>query len=258
MGSECLDYIIGDKTVIPETSKTYFQEKVVYLPNSYMVDDSSRKPSLTEFKRADFNLPENGVVFCCFNNSYKFNKKTISSWSRIMLQVDGSVLWLSKNNSTFQKNILKHFSSLKIDEDRVIFADRIDSMGDHLARYRLADLFLDTLPFNAHTTAVDALKSGVPVLTLLGRSFAGRVGASLLNALDLTELITHTGVQYENLAVELGNNRDKLYFLKEKLRENLISMPLFNTQLFTKHIETAYIKMYARYQSDLPPEHLYI
>ena len=180
MGSECIDYIIGDQTVIPETSKPYFQEKVVYLPNSYMIDDSSRKPSSAEFKRADFNLPENRVVFCCFNNSYKFNKKTISSWARIMLQVDGSVLWISKNNSSFQKNILKEFSNLNIDEDRIIFADRLDSLGDHLARYRLADLFLDTVPFNAHTTAIDALKSGVPVLTLLRRSFAGRVGGSLL------------------------------------------------------------------------------
>jgi len=258
MGADFIDYIIADKIVIPQSSQIFYSEKIAYLPNSYMVDDSSRQASSKEFKRSDFDLPEHGVVFCCFNNSYKFNERILAGWANILSKVSNSVLWISENNELFRKNILREFAKLNINKDRIIFAGRLDSLEDHLARYRLADLFLDTQPFNAHTTAVDALKSGVPVLTLLGKTFAGRVAASLLNAIELPELITTTQEEYEALAIDLGNNPAKLRNLKERLKKNTSTTPLFNTQLFTKNIEAAYSKMYDRYQADLPPEHFYI
>jgi len=258
LGADYFDYLIADSTLIPKPDQQFYAEKIVYLPNSYMVDDSKRLPSGRAFSKAELNIPEDKFVFCCFNNSYKLNEVTLDSWAKIISKVPNSVLWVSENDAEFRRNLLKAFSNRGIDPNRIIFAERINLMEDHLARYQIADLFLDTRPFNAHTTAVDALKSGVPVITLLGKSFAGRVGASLLKAIDLGELITTTEDQYETLAVELGNNQDKLYLLKEKLKENLISKPLFNTQLFTRHIETAYLKMYKRYQEDLPPDHIYI
>lgn len=258
LGADYFDYIIADPTLITKSDQQFYSEKIVYLPNSYMVDDSRRLASGKSFGRAELNLPENKFIFCCFNNSYKFNGITLDSWARILSKVPNSALWISENNPAFRRNLLTEFSNRGIYSSRIIFAEKMDVMGDHLARYKVADLFLDTLPFNAHTTAIDALKSGVPVLTLLGKSFAGRVGASLLNAVDLTELITNSRNQYEAIAIELGNNPDKLHSLKKKLSKNLISKPLFNTQLFTQHIESAFLKMHERYLRGLPPDHLHI
>ena len=258
LGAEYFDYIIADQIVIPESSKVHYMEKVVYLPNTFIVDDSKRVPSREGKSRVDFGLPEGKIVFCCFNNSYKFNRKILESWSRILRAVDGSVLWIPENSDLFRSNLLNHFEDLGIATSRIIFAKRLESAQDHLARYRLADLFLDTTPYNAHTTALDALKSGLPVLTLLGESFAGRVAASLLSAIDLPELITHTQELYEALAIELGSNPNKLLGMKVKLQSNRYSSPLFNAQLFTGHLEAAYRQMLERHQSDLVPDDIYI
>jgi protein O-GlcNAc transferase len=258
LGADYFDYIIADPSLIPKLDQQFYAEKVAYLPHSYMVDDSKRIPSSRSFSKAELHIPENKFIFCCFNNSYKLNGATLDSWAKIISRVPNSVLWLSENNVEFRSNLLNEFSSRGIDPNQIIFAERMESMGDHLARYQIADLFLDTLPFNAHTTAVDALKAGVPLITLAGKAFAGRVGASLLEAINLPELITHSREDYESLAISLATNPEQMADLKKKLSDNRFTTPLFNTPLFAKNIEAAYQQMYQRYQEDLSPDHLYI
>ena len=256
LGTEYFDYIIADEVVIPKDSRDFYSEKVVYLPDTYMVDDSKRVPSDKTFSREYFKLPTHGFVFCCFNNSYKFNANVIQAWARILSAVPDSVLWVSENNEEFQKNLISELENLGIQSSRIIFAPRVESMGDHLARYRLADLFLDTYPYNAHTTALDALKAGVPVLTLTGNSFASRVASSLLKAINLPELAAVNQTNYEKLAIELATDQKKLKDVKSRLEKNYGLAPLFNTRLFTKNIELAYQEIYRRYQLGLKPEHI--
>jgi predicted O-linked N-acetylglucosamine transferase (SPINDLY family) len=257
MGADYMDYIIADKTVIPVESQSYYSEKVVYLPDSYQVNDRKRLISEKQFTRQELGLPETGFVFCCFNNNYKILPSTFEGWMRILKAVDGSVLWLFKDNPWVVENLKKEAQKQGLDRQRLVFADHMP-LSDHLARHRQADLFLDTLPYNAHTTTSDALWTGLPVLTLMGRSFAGRVAGSLLNAIDLPELITNTQVEYEALAIELAMSPNKLADIKSKLMANRLTAPLFDTPLFAKNIEAAYIKMMERYQADLQPEHISI
>jgi predicted O-linked N-acetylglucosamine transferase (SPINDLY family) len=258
MGAQYMDYIIVDRVLIPEEYQEYYLEKKVYLPNSYMVDDSTRIPSSKQFSRSDFNLPNDAIVFCCFNNSFKFTPARVSSFAKILLDTPHSVLWVSENNPSFKKNLAAEFLKLGIAADRIIFASRVDAMEDHLARYRLADLFLDTSPYNAHTTGLDSLKAGVPVITLAGKSFASRVGASLLTAIDLPELIVHSEEAFVKLASDLGKDAKALNLLKEKLRENYKKTPLFNSKLYCKHLEMAYREMHRLSIDDLPPTNIYI
>lgn len=255
-GSDFIDYIIVDETIIPNTHREFYSEKVAHLPNSYMVDDSKRTPSARLYTKEECGLPNAAFIFCCLNNDYKFNPNILDSWSRILLNAKDSVLWISENNSDFRKNIQAEFGKRNIKPERIIFAQRVDLMGDYLARYKLADLFLDTYPYGAHTTALDSLKAGVPVLTLLGQSFPGRVAASLLNAIGLPELITKNHEEYERLAIELANNPDKIARIKEKLENNLIVSPLLKTHLFTKNIEAVYEKMVEQYHKDMKPDHI--
>ena len=258
MGANYMDYIVADSTIIPEENRQFYTEKLVYLPHTYMVDDSKRVASSRVFSKQEFDLPEGVFIFCCFNNHYKFNGQVLDSWSRILLSANNSVLWISENNEQFKANIQAEFEKRGVDSSRVVFAKKVELMGDHLARYALADLFLDTHPNNAHTTAVDSLKAGVPVITRLGGSFANRVAASLLNAIGLPEMVTTTQEEYEALAIELANNPPKMVGIKEKLAKNRLTMPLFDTPLFTTHLEGAYTQMMERYWADLPPENLYI
>jgi predicted O-linked N-acetylglucosamine transferase (SPINDLY family) len=258
IGADFIDYIVADKTIIPERHQQFYAEKVAYLPDTYIVDDSKRVASFKKFTREECGLPKNAFVFCCFNNDYKFNPQVLDSWSRIFLNLENCVLWIPENNEYFKTNILAEFNKRGIDSSRVIFAPRVELMADHLARINLADLFLDTFPYNAHTTAVDSLKIGVPILTLIGQSFASRVAASLLNAVGLPELITNTQEEYEALAIELAVNPQKLAGIKLKLANNRLTTPLFDTPLFTKNLESAYNKMYERYHAGLEPEHLAI
>ena len=258
MGSNYMNYVIADRIVIPEDQKKNYSEKIAYLPNCYMPCDSKTKSSEKIFIREDFGLPKNGFVFCCFNQYYKISPNVFGRWMRILLKVEGSVLWLMGGNNTAINNLKKEAAKFGINENRLIFAERLPLMEDHLSRIKLADLFLDTLPFNAHSTANDALRMGVPVLTCIGNSFAGRVAASLLSAVELPEMITTTQEQYESLAIELAINPEKIKTIKKKLVNNLNTAALFNTSLYTRHIEAAYSKMYERYQNKLNIEDIEI
>jgi len=257
MGAEYIDYIFADKTLIPADSQSFYSEKVVYLPNSYQVNDRKRAISDKQFTRQDLGLPENEFVFCCFNNNYKILPATFASWMRILRGVDGSVLWLFQDNPWVVDNLKKESEKQGVAPNRLVFAERLP-LPEHLARHRQADLFLDTLPYNAHTTASDALWTDLPVLTLMGSSFASRVAASLLNAIGLPELITNTQEEYEALAIELATNPQKLVEIKLKLANNRLTTPLFDTPLFTKNLEAAYLKMHERYLAGLPPECIYV
>ena len=184
----------------------------------------------------------------------RFSPDIFIGWMRILKAVDGSVLWLTDGNSTAINNLKKEAEKNGVDENRLIFAPRLDSMKDHLNRIKLADLFIDTLPYNAHATSSDALRMGLPVLTCVGNSFASRVAASLLTAVNLPELITTTQEQYESLAIQLATHPEKLKIIKDKLINNLPSAPLYDTPLFTQQLESAYLTMYERYQQGLDPD----
>ncbi|MFM7083609.1 MAG: UDP-N-acetylglucosamine-peptide N-acetylglucosaminyltransferase [Hyphomicrobium sp.] len=253
MGSSFMDYIIGDKTVIPEGSQKYYSEKVIYLPDSYQVNDNTRKISNLKLTRTDVGLPSKGFVFCCFNNTYKITRIEFDIWMRLLARIEKSVLWLFQTNSWAVQNLRKEAEKRGIDPHRLIFAER-QPLAEHLARHRLADLFLDTFNYNAHTTASDALWAGLPVLTKTGEGFAARVGASLLGALELTELITTTKEEYEAKAIELAENPEKLSALKDKLSKNRSAAPLFDTELFTRHLEHAYEKAYNQWFEGKKPD----
>jgi protein O-GlcNAc transferase len=257
MGADYIDYMIADRTVVPEDTQQHYSEKIAYLPNSYQVNDSKREISSRSFTRTDCGLPDEGFVFCCFNNNYKITPAVFDSWARILNAVAGSVLWLFEDNPSAATNLCKEAENRGLDPKRIIFAKKM-KLADHLARHKVASLFLDTLPYNAHTTASDALWAGLPVLTCMGDSFPGRVAASLLNAIGLPELITTTTLDYEARAIELATNSSKLESVKSKLKASRLTSALFDTALFTEHIENAYIQMYERYMADLPPTHLYI
>ncbi len=257
MGADYIDYLIADTTLIPESSTQHYNEKIAYLPYSYQVNDRERRIAGKVFTREELGLPTVGFVFCCFNNNYKITPATFDGWIRILKKVEGSVLWLFEDNPKAAENLRKEAVELGIEADRLIFAKRMP-LTEHLARHRLADLFLDTLPCNAHTTASDALWAELPVLTCIGEAFASRVAASLLNAIQLPELITSTQKEYEELAVELATNHEKLTAIRQKLEKNRLTTPLFDTELFTRNIEKAYTAMYERYQADLLPDHIAI
>ena len=256
MGAPWIDYIVADRVLIPPESRQHYAERVVYLPNSYQVNDRKRKIADRVFSRAELGLPPNGFVFCCFNNSYKITPDTFAVWMRLLKRIEGSVLWLLEDSELAANNLRREAQAREVDAARLIFAPRMP-LPEHLARQRAADLFLDTLPCNAHTTASDALWAGVPVLTCIGESFAARVAASLLNAVGLPELITATQDHYEAVAIELSGDPARLAEIREALHRNRLTMPLFDTELFAKQLEDAYTQMFERYQSDLSPDHIY-
>jgi predicted O-linked N-acetylglucosamine transferase (SPINDLY family) len=225
----------------------------VYLPNSYQVNDSLRVISDREFTRQELDLPENVFVFCNFNNGYKITPMIFDGWMRILASVEGSVLWLLEDNPSVPINLRREAEIRGISSNRLIFAKRMPP-SEHLARHRCADLFLDTFPCNAHTTASDSLWAGLPLITLRGESFASRVASSLLSAADLPELITDTQSDYESLAIDLANDPLKLKEYKSRLLNNRLTMPIFNTQCTTKNIELAYIQMMERYWNGLLPD----
>jgi predicted O-linked N-acetylglucosamine transferase (SPINDLY family) len=257
MGTGYIDYLISDPIVVPADHRENYSEKIAYLPNSYQVYDTKRLIPDKTVSRKEVGLPEEAFVFCCFNSNYKIVPEVFDCWMKILRQVDGSVLWLFEDNAKAAGNLRKEAEIRRVHPERLIFAKRMPP-PDHLARHRLADLFLDTLPYNAHTTASDALWAGLPVLTRIGETFAGRVAASLLHAIGLTELISSTPQAYEALAIELATNSEKLAAIRRKLANNRLTTPLFDTQTFTRHIEAAYASMYERYQNGLPPDHIYV
>jgi protein O-GlcNAc transferase len=252
MGADYIDYIIADRWIIPEEDQKYYTEKAVYLPDSYQVNDSKRRIAKQKPSRAKSGLPETGFVFCSFNNNYKITPFMFDIWMRLLHRVEGSVLWLLEGNAAAVRNLRREAEKRGVAPDRLVFAPRM-KLADHLARHRLADLFLDALPCNAHTTASDALWAGLPVLTCLGSTFAGRVAGSLLNAAGLPELIAHSLADYEALALRLAQDKKALAKIKTKLTRHRKTCPLFDTDRFRRHIEAAYVTMWERYQRGEPP-----
>lgn len=256
MGCDYIDYLIADRNIIPEQSKRFYSEKIAYLP-SYQANDSQRRWPNKFFTREQVGLPENAFVYACFNDSYKILPVIFDSWMRILKATKGSVLFLYADNPWVKINLKIEAERRGVCSTRIFFGERLP-VDQYLARFELCDLFLDTSPYNAGTIASDALWVGLPVLTLTGKSFASRMGTSILHSLNLPELITSTHLTYEAKAIELRNNPLKFAALKLKLSNNRLSAPLFNTRLFTKHIEAAYIKMIRQFNSNLEPDHLYI
>ena len=254
MGAQFMDYMIADGTVIPRAQQAHYAEKIVYLPNSFMPFDSSYAISERIFSREELGLPPTGFVFCCFNNNNKITPAVFDRWMRILSRVEGSILWLSQANPTAAGNLRKEAEQRGVAGERLIFAGRMASSAEHLARLRAADLFLDTFPYNAHATAMDALWAGMPLLTYAGESFASRVAASLLRTVGLPEFVAGSPAEYEEKAVELAKDPICLREARRKLAQR--PTPLFDTGKYTKDLEAAYEALHERHQSGLPPAHL--
>ncbi len=257
MGAEYMDYLIGDPVVIPDAHRVDFTEKIVWLPDSYQPNDTKRRISDRVFTRSELGLPADGFVFCCFNKTYKITPDVFDSWMRILRSVPQSVLWLLEDNAQAAANLRREAERRGVSGDRLVFAPRMD-LPEHLSRHRLADLLLDTLPCNAHTTASDALWAGLPVLTRLGETFPGRVAASLLTAIGLPELITDTAESYEALAIGLARDPARLARLRQRLAANRLTTALFDISRYTRHIEAAYEAMCRGYHAGLPPDHIIV
>jgi predicted O-linked N-acetylglucosamine transferase (SPINDLY family) len=228
--------------VIPEEARRHYSETVIYLPDTYLPLDGMRHRGAAPSRR-QAGLPETGFVFACFNNSFKFLPRLFDIWMRLLKRVEGSVLWFSAVNPAAARNLAQEAENRSVDSSRLIFAPYVPGPGDHLARLALADLFLDTLPYNAHATAADALLAGLPVLTCKGTTFAGRVAASLLHAAGLPELVTESADAYETMALRLAGEPALLAGLKNRLAANRATNPVFDTARFTRNLEDAYLKM---------------
>jgi predicted O-linked N-acetylglucosamine transferase (SPINDLY family) len=253
LGQPAWDYILADRFVVPATERAYYAEQVVDLPNCFMVNDRGRRISEPTPSRAEAGLPTQGFVFCGFNNSFKITPNVFDVWMRLLGGVDGSVLWLSAAHASVVANLRREAERRGVAGDRLVFAPRVTLNADHLARLRLADLFVDTLNYNAHVTAADALWAGVPVLTCPGATFASRVAGSLLHAVGLPELVASSLGEYEALALGLARDPDRLAALRHRLARNRDVYPLFDTDRFTRHIEVAYTAMWERAQRGEPP-----
>jgi protein O-GlcNAc transferase len=253
IGADFLDYVLADETVAPFDHAPFYTEKIVQLPDCYQVNDRQRAVAATTPTRQEAGLPDSGFVFCCFNNNYKITQPVFETWMRLLAKVPGSVLWLLRDTPGAERNLRNEARARGIDPERLVFADRV-RLEDHLARHRLADLFLDTLPYNAHTTASDALWAGLPVVTCQGNAFAGRVAASLLKAVGLPELVTHSVADYEALALRLATDAAMLQRVRETLAANRLSHPLFDTDRFRRNIEAAYLRMWETWQRGEAPQ----
>jgi predicted O-linked N-acetylglucosamine transferase (SPINDLY family) len=252
MGAPFMDYIIADDVVIPPANRIHYREKVVYLPHTYQPNDSRRLMPERTPNRADVGLPEAGFVFCCFNNMRKITAPIFEAWMRLLRACPTSVLWLLSDNLDSMNNLRSEADARGIEPSRLIFAERT-SPDDHLARHRLADLFVDTLPYNAHTTASDALWTGLPVLTCIGNTFSGRVAASLLYAIGLPMLVATSLAEYEEMALALARDPERLSAIKATLMLNRETFPLFDTNRYTRNLEAAFVEMWRRLQNNEPP-----
>jgi protein O-GlcNAc transferase len=252
MGAPYIDYIIADRHVIPPDHDAYFTERVVRLPDAYQVNDSKRRIADETPTRADAGLPESGFVFCCFNSNYKITPEVFDVWMRLLNEVAGSVLWLLEVNARASENLRREALQRFVAPERLIFA-RPMPLDRHLARHRLADLFLDTRPVSAHTTASDALWAGLPLLTCTVEAFAARVAASLLHAIGLPDLITDNLRDYESMASRLASTPALLAELRSRLERNRGTHPLFDTPRYRRYLESAYTGMWERYQRGEPP-----
>jgi predicted O-linked N-acetylglucosamine transferase (SPINDLY family) len=251
MGADYFDYLIADRIVIPQTEAPHYAEQIVRLPDCYLPADSARAIGQAP-SRSAAGLPEQGFVFCCFNHPYKIRPANFDIWLRLLHALPGSVLWFSSMAPGASANLRREAAARGITSERLVFAPYVQSDADHLARLRLADLYLDTLPYNAHATASDALWAGVPVLTVMGNGFPGRVAASLLTALGLEELIAPSLTAYESMALRFARETGLLSDMRKKLARHRDTLPLFDTAKFTRGLERAYITMAERVQQRLP------
>jgi predicted O-linked N-acetylglucosamine transferase (SPINDLY family) len=257
IGGDSHDYIIADKILIPQEFQHFYNEKIIYLPNCYQPNDFTKKIAKLDTSRSDYGLPDNGFVFCCFNNTFKILPDIFQLWMDILKEVENSVLWLLVDNPTISQNLKIEALKHGVLQNRLVFAERAP-LEIHLARHQYANLFLDTFPYNAHTTASDALWADLPVLTYSGKSFPSRVAASLLNSLGLNELITYSPEEYKYTAIDLALNPDKLSLIKNKLISNKTSFPLFDTSSYTRHFEIALQNIYSNFLSGSPPRNFEI
>jgi predicted O-linked N-acetylglucosamine transferase (SPINDLY family) len=255
MGASYMDYIVADRTVVTPESENHYSERIIYLPDSHQVNDRKRRIADKVYTRKELGLPPKGFVFCCFNTSYKISPATFAGWMRILDAVPGSVLLLYANHEAIETNLRAQAARHSVDPRRLVFGERLPP-AEYLARYRATDLFLDTLPYNAGTTASDALWAGLPVLTLTGEAFVSRTAASLLTAIGVPELITSTQQQYEQLAIELALNPQRLARIRSRIQDNRLTSPLFDTPQFARNLEAAYTAIHDRYQAGLPPDHI--
>lgn len=256
MGTHAIDYLIADEVLIPQELQRHYTEKIIYLP-CYQCNDNIINPTENKLKRSEYGLPDRSFVFCSFNQNYKITPEIFSSWVNILKKVPDSVLWIYASNRTAEQNLKGNAERLGIDPSRLIFAEKVN-IKDHIERLSLADLFLDTYPYNAGATASNALRAGLPVLTLSGTTFSSRIGASLLKAVGLNELTTCSLGEYEALAIELSTNKSKLSTIKMKLHDNIISCQLFNTSRFVRNLEQAFLIAYERSCHKIGLDHIYI
>jgi predicted O-linked N-acetylglucosamine transferase (SPINDLY family) len=253
LGASFMDYMIADRIIVPAALRAHYAEKIIFMPHAHMATDNTKIVEEFTVTRRDMGLPETAFVFCCFNNSYKIAPEDFDIWMRLLHQVNSGVLWLAGLHDLAQRNLTRAARKHGINPKRLVFSPRVE-LATHLARYHLADLFLDTTCYNGHATAADALWAGLPVLTRPGRGFQARVEASLLTAVGLDELIAETAEDYERVALELASNPYRLAALKQCLRDNKARMPLFDTERFTKNLEEGYRQAYRRWFEGEAPE----
>jgi predicted O-linked N-acetylglucosamine transferase (SPINDLY family) len=254
MGAEFIDYVIADEIALPFDQQEHYTENIVHLPDCFLVNDNRLAIAPHTPSRAEVGLPAEGFVFCSFNSTYKLGPPIFKLWMRLLSAIEGSVLWLVESDAEMAANLRREAQQRGIDPGRIVFAPRIP-LGEHLARQRLADLFLDTTPYNAGATGAAALWSGLPVLTVTGETFVGRMAASMLHAVGLPELATPSLEDYEALALRLAREPSLLASVKAKLARNRDTYPLFDTARFTRNIETAYTTMWQRHRQGEPPAH---
>jgi predicted O-linked N-acetylglucosamine transferase (SPINDLY family) len=254
MGAPYIDYLIADRTIIPAADQRFYRERIVYLPDTYLPSDDRRPcPTAAMTTRLDQGLPDRGFVFCAFNAAFKLTPAIFDVWMRLLRRIDGSVLWVRDGHKAMTENLRREAERRGVPANRLVFAKHAAAMETHLARHRLADLFLDTLPYNAHTTANDALWMGLPIVTCPGTTFAGRVAASLLRAAGLDDLIASSLEEYGNLALKLAQDPPLLQSFRDRVEAARQGSPLFDTARFTRHIEAAYVRMWERLQRGEPP-----
>ena len=245
-GSKFIDYVIVDEKIVHDGNKDFFSEKLLILPDAYQPNEEEKKVSQKTTSKSDYGLPEDKFIFACFNSHQKILPKTFDSWCKILKNKSDSILWLLKDNNYSEKNLKREAEIRDINPERIVFAKHVN-LEEHLARLKLVDLFLDTFPYNAHTTCSDALRSGVPVLTIEGKSFASRVAASLLSVMNLDELIVTTNEEFEKKAIDISNDLDGLKILKEKVINSKSNSNLFKTDIFTSNLEKSYKAIYENY-----------
>lgn len=255
MATNFVDYIIADGFVIPANLQRHYAEKMIYLPASFQANDSKRHIAAVTPSRVDAGLPEDGFVFCCFSNGHKMNPDLFDVWMRLLAGLDKSVLWLVNHNQWMMSNLVREAENRGILGQRLVFAPKV-RYSEHLARYRLADLCLDTFPFNGGTTTSDALWAGVPVLTCAGRSFSGRMSGSLLRALGVPELITYSLNDYEALAFALASDSARLEGIRATVARNRLQSPLFDSKRLARDLDAAYVAVWERFLEGRPPTHI--